>query len=135
VTKPAHEKAPLAAMLEKARRSLAAASAQLERGEPEFASGRAYYAVFHAMQAALLTQGLTFAKHSGVISAFAQHFLKTDRLPREFGPLIQRLRKDREVGEYSYLETVTRAAAERNCADAGKIVNAVETYLRRTEGK
>ena len=133
MSRSADGKAPLAAMLAKARRSLAAAEAHLERGEPEFASGRAYYAVFHAMQAALLTKGLTFAKHSGVISAFAQHFLKTDFLPREFGPMVQRLRRDRETGEYSYLESITRAAAERNHADAERIVAAVARLIKAAE--
>jgi uncharacterized protein (UPF0332 family) len=134
VSRSANGKAPLAAMLAKARRSLTAAESHLERGEYEFASGRAYYAVFHAMQAALLTKGLTFAKHSGVISAFAQHFLKTDLLPREFGPMVQRLRRDRETGEYSYLESITRAEAKQDCADAAKIVAAVEHLLRLVAG-
>ena len=129
MSRAANGKAPLGAMLAKARRSLAAAEAHLERGEHDFASGRAYYAVFHAMQAALLTKGLTFAKHSGVISAFAQRFLKTDLLPREFGPMVQRLRRDRETGEYSYLESITRAAAERDRADAERIVVAVESLV------
>ena len=36
---------------------------------------RAYYAVFHSLQAILLTIGLSFSKHSGIIGAFNKIYL------------------------------------------------------------
>lgn len=41
------------------------------------AVNRAYYAMFYAANALLATKGLERSKHSGVIAAFRQHFVKT----------------------------------------------------------
>lgn len=66
-------------IIEKSFRTLRSSRNALEDGDFETASSRAYYAVFHIMQATLLTKGLTFSKHSGVIGAFSQYFIKPGR--------------------------------------------------------
>jgi uncharacterized protein (UPF0332 family) len=45
------------------------------------AASRAYYAMFSAARALLLSQGLDFSSHSAVIAAFGQHFAKSGRVP------------------------------------------------------
>jgi len=47
---------------------------------PEFASGRAYYAMFYATQALLQEKGIELRKHGTVHSAFGEHFIKTNLL-------------------------------------------------------
>jgi len=49
----------------------------LEHGDYISAVNRAYYAIFYAANALLATKGLERSKHSGVIAAFRQHFVKT----------------------------------------------------------
>jgi len=71
-------------------------------------SSRAYYAVFHIMQAALLTKNLTYKKHSGVISAFSKQFIKTGIFPKEFARYIKSLRSDRETSDYSLYWLLTK---------------------------
>ena len=61
-------------MLRLSEESLEAAKLLLERGYPAFASSRAYYAMFGAAEALLLSKELSFSKHSAVIAAFGQHF-------------------------------------------------------------
>lgn len=75
----------LRAMIEKAQRSLRAAEEHLAKGDHDFASSKAYYAVFHLMQAALLTKGKTFSKHAGVISGFSEQFIRPGTFPPELG--------------------------------------------------
>lgn len=117
------------AVVEKANRSLDAAKVLFNKENFESASSRAYYAVFHMMQAVLLTKGLSYSKHSGVISGFSEHFIKSSIFPKEFGTEILKLRKDRELGDYGYETTVTKETAEGDISVAEKIVNAVEAYL------
>lgn len=45
-------------------------------GHPNAAVSRAYYAMFHAAEAILLTKDMKFKKHSAVISAFNRVFCK-----------------------------------------------------------
>ena len=73
----------LEALLNKADRSLAASQRLFEGADYDFAASRAYYAMFYLAEALLLTLRLTFSKHSAVIAAFGQHFVKTGLC---FGP-------------------------------------------------
>ena len=120
----------LRAMIAKAERTLKAAQDHLADGDLDFACSKAYYAVFHLMQAALLTKGLTYSKHAGVISGFSQHFIKTGLFPADFGERIGRLRKDREVGDYGYQMTVPSEEAAQDVADAREIVSKLTNQLK-----
>lgn len=76
-----------------ARSRQAVETGQLVLAHEDFiaAVNRAYYAIFYAANALLATKGLERSKHSGVIAAFRQHFVKTGLVDAEFsrfsGPL------------------------------------------------
>jgi uncharacterized protein (UPF0332 family) len=120
----------LQAMANKSKRALQAARAHLSAGDVDFASSKAYYAVFHLMQAALLTKEKTFSKHAGVISGFSEHFIKSGVFPKEFGETIQRLRKDRELGDYSYQLDLSTEEAAQDVENAATIFDSVLAYLK-----
>lgn len=130
MTAPEALRLQLKAMVEKGGRSLRAAEDHLTKGDFDFASSKAYYAVFHLMQAALLTKEKTYAKHAGVVSGFSEHFIKPKTFPAEFGEAIQRLRKDRELGDYGYQLTVTFEEASRDVETARRLVGDISAYLR-----
>ena len=120
----------LKAMVDKAERALRAAQRHLDATDYDFASSKAYYAIFHMMQAALLTKQLTFSKHAGVISGFSEHLIKTGVFPAEFGQKIQRLRRDREVGDYGYTLTVDADDAREDVTIAAQMLSAIRDYLK-----
>ena len=120
----------LQAMIEKGQRTLQAAQDHLAKGDFDFASSKAYYAVFHLMQAALLTKGKTFSKHAGVISGFSEHFIKAGTFPPTFGEAIQKLRKDRELGDYGYQLSVDPKESASDVESAQQIVALVVSYLQ-----
>ena len=120
----------LKAMIEKADRSLRAAKEHLEKRDADFASSKAYYAVFHLMQSALLTKGKTYSKHAGVIGGFSEHFIKAGIFPTNFGESIQRLRKDRELGDYGYQISLSLEESSRDVKTACRIVDALLKYLK-----
>lgn len=64
-------------LLDKAARAIEAAETLLEHGYPEFATGRAYYAMFYTTEALLNEKDLHFSKHGGVHGAFGEHYVKT----------------------------------------------------------
>lgn len=65
------------ALIQKAEESLRAARLLAEQEFYSFAVSRAYYTMFYVASAFLLGRGLAFSSHSGVISAFGQHFART----------------------------------------------------------
>jgi uncharacterized protein (UPF0332 family) len=94
-------------MLSKARRSLKAAQAHLTEADFDFAASRAYYAAFYAMEAALLTKGVTCSTHGGVLTTFSERFIKTGVLPCDFGAKAARLFRERQIGDYEF-DGITR---------------------------
>lgn len=76
-------------LLNKASRSIRAAGRILQEGDVDFASSRAYCAMFYVAEALLNERGLRFKKHGGVHAAFTEQFVKTkqmDQTPYRFLP-------------------------------------------------
>jgi uncharacterized protein len=100
-----------AALLKKAKDSLDAARLLVERGFYDFAVSRAYYAMFYVAEAFLLGEGLSFSKHSAVIAAFGQHFVKTGRVPHEFHRYLIEGEDSRNVGDYDIVSGLNKEEA------------------------
>jgi len=68
----------------------------------ESSVSRTYYAMFFAAEALLLSKGLSFSSHRGVLSAFGEHFDKTGVMPSEMGRELKRAFSKRQLGDYEY---------------------------------
>ena len=69
-------------LIKRAEKYLKSARILLQEGDYESSVSRTYYAMFYSVEAVLLTKGLSFSSHNGVISAFGQHFVKTGVFPK-----------------------------------------------------
>lgn len=96
------------------------------------AVNRAYYAIFYAANALLTTEGLERSKHSGVISAFRQHFVKTGVIEPEFSDFYGEAMGERHVGDYE-LEPLDYATASRNLEHADKFIDRIGQVLQEME--
>lgn len=91
-------------LLNKAQRAIRAAETLLKQGDVDFASGRAYYAMFYAAEALLNEKGLRFRKHGGVHGAFGEHFAKSGLLDSKYHQWLldafdKRLKSDYRCGD------------------------------------
>ena len=89
----------------KAVQAAASAKVLLDTGDADGACNRAYYAMFDAARAALLSSGAPvepeIAKtHNGLISAFSLHLVKTGRVPVELGKTLNKAEELRLVADY-----------------------------------
>lgn len=117
-------------IVKKSHKALETARNNFDMCDYDTASSKAYYSVFHIMQAVLLLRGLTFSKHSGVISGFSKEFIKTGIFPEEFSKKIRSLFKDREISDYSYSLNIEKEEARQDIETACEIVRIVEEYLK-----
>ena len=102
----------IAANLERAEQSIQAAR-QLASGRYyDFAASRAYYSAFYAATAVLLSEGMELSKHSAVIASIHQRFVKTGKLNKEQGKMLNWLFELRSVGDYGGTAHVSRQQAE-----------------------
>jgi uncharacterized protein (UPF0332 family) len=116
-------------LLVKADRALRAAELLLRDGAPDFAAGRAYYAMFYAAEAALSEGNLQFRKHSGVHAAFGEHLAKPGLLDPKFHRWLLNAFDKRILGDYSYEMDVDDEAAQEMIEQAREFVAAVEAFL------
>lgn len=87
-------------LLEKAQRALRAAEILLKAGDPEFAAGRTYYSMLYAAQALLREKDLQYRKHTGVHSAFGEHFLQKGLLDKKYHRWLLDAFDERLRGDY-----------------------------------
>lgn len=92
-------------LIAKAERAAASGIALLNLGDVDGASNRAYYAMFDAARAALLSLALPGRTdlgktHRGTLSAFSEHFVKTGIVSRELGVLLKHAETFRYVADY-----------------------------------
>jgi len=73
---------------------------------------RAYYAMFHAATAALLAAGIERSSHHGLLSAFGEHFVKTQRVDRKFFLYLREAFEQRQQSDYDPLVDIDRQAVQ-----------------------
>ena len=119
----------LRSYMEKAHAKLRVARDLVERGEWDDGASRAYYAAFHAAQAALLCEGERADTHHGVLTLFGLLLVKTGKIDRTWGRALANLKDDRETGDYDALSWIDGDTARRALAEAEGFVNAVGEYV------
>lgn len=92
------------------------------------AVNRAYYATFYAANALLATKGLERSKHSGVIAAFRQHFVKTGLIEPEYSDTYGQSMDERHNADYD-LETLSYETASENLENAARFIARIERFL------
>ena len=72
---------------------------------------RSYYAMFAAARALLATIDNDSVNHSGIVSLFNLHFVKTGKVSREMGKLLIEARSLREKGDYADFLVISKDEA------------------------
>ena len=122
-------------LLARARRDLETARIVFVAGDPNGAANRAYYAMYHAACASLMSAGfprLALAKtHRGAISAFAEHIVQPGHVPAMASKMIAEAAKDRIVADYIG-DGVSNETAEKLVANAAMFVDHVTAFIDRS---
>jgi uncharacterized protein (UPF0332 family) len=114
-------------LFQKGDENLVAAEANLGQGYIDTAVSRAYYSMFYCAQALLLTKDLRYSRHTGVIAAVGEHFVKPGLLKPEIHRLLVDAFELRGAGDYDYMTEVSREDAARLIQDAGAFIEVLKT--------
>jgi uncharacterized protein (UPF0332 family) len=92
-------------LMAKASRALTSAKLLLDSGDVDGACNRAYYAMFDAARAALLSINAPVPSevartHSGLITAFSLHLVKSGRIAIEHGRSLNKVEDLRLIADY-----------------------------------
>jgi len=117
-------------LLNKSAESIRAAELLLAGEFFSFAASRACYAMFYAAEALLLTRELSFSKHSALIAAFEEKFVKTGVFDTRYHIDLLHVFELKNTGDYGSLEAVSEQEAQQAVAHSRDLLQAIEEYLR-----
>ena len=114
--------------LQTARSDLKSARILLEAGEYRGANNRAYYAIFHAINAVHAVSGKAYKRHKDAIESFNKDYVKTEIFPREIGRKIAEAEEIRHVSDYDDFYIASREESQRQVAVAEEFLQMAEQY-------
>lgn len=117
--------------MENAYESLSAARSNLDNDFYSAAINRAYYAIFYAANAMLATKKLNRSKHSGVLAAFRQHFVRTKIIPPELSDTYGQVMDNRHVGDYELHTGVTKEDVEVDIERTQEFLDVVNAWFKK----
>ena len=98
--------------LEKAHTCILDAEQLLNLDSISASANRFYYAVFHAIHALFVANGIYSKSHHGTNAQFHQHFIKTGVIDPKFGHFVAVMENMREKADYDIIYDVTREELE-----------------------
>jgi len=117
----------------RARECLDDAKLLLENKRLHSAVNRIYYALFYQVSALLLTRGLSFSRHSGVLAAFNKEFVKTGEIDKELGKFYNRMFEHRRAGDYGELVEFEEEDVRKWLKTAEEFLNAIEKLMKESK--
>ncbi len=117
--------------IQTAKEDLRAAKILLDADEYKGANNRAYYAIFHAVNAIHALNGKAYKRHKDAIANFNKDYVKTEIFPREIGRKIGEAEEIRHASDYDDFYIANREESERQVAVAEEFIQLIEIYCLR----
>ncbi len=116
--------------LSHAHQALDSAASSIENGFYATAINRAYYAIFYAASGLLLTRDVSRSKHSSVLAAFRQYFVKPGLIEPEYSDLYGDVMDARVDSDYDMTFAADSTTAIEKLSDASQFVERIVQYLQ-----
>jgi len=116
-----------------AKEDLQAANLLLEANSYRGANNRAYYAIFHAVSAALATEGVAFKKHKDTLAYFNKNYVATEIFPRNLGRKIVKAEEIRHESDYDTFYIASKEVTIEQIQTAEQLIELVEVYCKNKQ--
>ena len=115
--------------LDRALEDLQSAQKLFTDGHFRAANKRAYYAIFHAIRAALALKRVDSSKHSGVIAEFRRLFIKEGLLPVEISQMIGSAFTIRNASDYDDMFIASKSETKEQIENANYVYGQIKKYI------
>jgi uncharacterized protein (UPF0332 family) len=115
--------------IENSKEKLGSAKILLENSRFKDSISRSYYAMFTAARALLATKHLDSSKHTGVVSLFNRHFVKTGIVTKDLGRMLMKGRDLRQNGDYKDFVETSLEEAQEQYNNAKKFIEQIQDTL------
>lgn len=123
------EKKEIQQLIERAETRIKAAEYLFKEGFYEDAVSRAYYSMYFAASALLLSKDITVKTHKGLIIKFGLEFVNKGVVDRYYGRALQIAEELREESEYSISREIKGEETESVIEDAKKFLERIKDAI------
>jgi uncharacterized protein (UPF0332 family) len=116
-----------------AQEMLDVAEELLRNDHSNSACNRAYYGIFYAASALLFSKGKTYGKHSAVLAAFRQYFIKTGEFDKKFSDDYEFIMDSRHTADYDLFDTVDREDTVAVLEKAQEFIEEARKWLQKQD--
>ena len=117
--------------LQIAEEDLETANLLMDCGKYRGANNRAYYSIYHTIDAVLSVHGIAFKRHKDTLAYFNKNYVATGIFDREIGRNLARLKQKREQSDYDDFFIASKEEAQKQFDNAESIVAAIIEYMRK----
>ena len=118
---------------QQAQETLTVASELFDKGHFRDAVNRAYYAMFYCSLGLLAAKKLGSSKHSGVLSLFSKHFVKTGRISFESGRHLREAFELRQNCDYREFVEITAQQTKEVIDNAVTFISEARKALKEMD--
>ena len=115
--------------LQRAFEDLEAARINLAHNLLRTSLNRSYYAMLHSVRALLALEKVDFKTHKGVINYFSKNYIRTGKLPENYGRIIAIAEERRINSDYDEHFEVDAESVKKQLAEAEEMTKAVQAYF------
>ena len=116
--------------LEKAYECLSSAKTLRETGDYRGAANRTYYTAYHAIRSILALDMVEFKRHSGNISYFRQHYIKTGLFDVGLSEILTLASQTRNSSDYDDFYILSKEEVNIQIENVEKLYCDVDKYLQ-----
>jgi uncharacterized protein (UPF0332 family) len=115
--------------LETAKEDLKSAKILFEAEQYKSANNRAYYSIYHAVNAVHAMNGKAYKRHKDAIGNFNKDFVKTEIFPRDIGRKIGEAEEIRHASDYDDFYIASKEESYMQISTAEEFIGMVERYI------
>ena len=123
----------VAMQVERAHRFVKQADEMMGMGYSDMAVNRFYYACFHIVQALFIQREIVAHTHSGMLTQFSLHFVKTEMVSLEDGSFLARLFQLRQKADYNCVYDITKEEALSLKEPTHAFVEKIENLIKEEQ--
>lgn len=114
-----------------AKEDLDTAYLLLEAEQYRGANNRAYYSIYHTIDAVLSIEGVAFKRHKDTLAYFNKQYIATGIFPRDMGRKIVKAEEIRHASDYDTFYVASKEITLQQVATAEQLLHLAKEYYNK----
>lgn len=116
-----------------AKEDLETAYLLLEAEQYRGANNRAYYSIYHTIDAVLSIEGLAFKRHKDTLAYFNKQYIATNIFPRDMGRKIVKAEEIRHASDYDTFYVASKEITLQQVETAEQLLHLAKEYYNENK--